>query len=232
MLTLNCLGSGSSGNCYILSDEKGRSIILDCGIKDSDVKKAINFDFSNVGGVFVTHGHIDHSKYVNCFDKMGLDVIKPHTASKTRINAKLGVYNIQTFPLPHGEIESYGALIRHEETKETVLYMTDFEYCKYIFTGCKVNHFLVECNYQKEFVDLGAANKEHKLKGHCSLDTCRDFIKANATPYMKSVLLIHLGKGSTNPQECVSEIESVVAPNVSVDYARPNTVYELKGKGF
>lgn len=112
------------------------------------------------------------------------------------------------------------------------MFVTDFEYCRYIFTACKVNHFLVECNYQKEYVNLEKANSNHKISDHCSLDTCKELIKANITSSMKSVLLIHLGRDSTNPQECVSEIESVVSPNVLVDYARPNTVYELKGKAF
>lgn len=162
---------------------------------------------------------------------MGVEIFAPYDTDKIRINKEIGGFNIQAFQVPHGETLCYGMLIKHSNG-EKLLYVTDLEYCRYIFQACNVNHFLVECNYQDGYIDLDAPNKEHKISGHASLKTCKELIKANVTPYMQSVILIHLGKGSTNPQECVSEIESVVSPNVSVDYARPNTVYELKGKVF
>lgn len=106
--------------------------------------------------------------------------------------------------------------------------MTDFEYCEYVFTACKVNHYIVECNYQAMYVDLDGANKEHKLLGHCSLDTCRKFLLANKNDSMRNVLLIHMGVDSTNPSECVSDISTVLGDGIQVDYARPNETYEFK----
>lgn len=149
----------------------------------------------------------------------------PYDTNKIRVNAKMGGFNLQAFQLPHGETTSYGALIRHG--KETFLFLTDFEYSSYVFKACKVNHFLIECNYQKEYVDLDAPNLAHKLKGHASLDTCKAFIKTNITSEMQNVILCHLGRSSTNAKECVNAIKDIVSENVKVDYARANTVYEL-----
>lgn len=162
---------------------------------------------------------------------MGVEVFAPCDTDRIRINREIGGFNIQAFTVPHGEERNFGFLIKHK-SGEKFLYITDFSYTDYVFQACNVNHFLIECNYQEKYVDLESANIKHKVADHASLKTCKELIKANITPYMKSVLLIHLGRGSTNPQECVAEIESVVSPNVSVDYARPNTFYELKGKVF
>lgn len=57
MLKLKCLGSGSSGNCYLLSTEK-ETLILDCGISIMDIKKGLNFDIRRIAGVVVTHAHL------------------------------------------------------------------------------------------------------------------------------------------------------------------------------
>lgn len=227
MLTLNCLGSGSSGNCYILSDETGRKLILDCGIPAKEVKVALNFNLTDIVGVIATHAHSDHFKAFEDFENMGCKCFAPHVNGKIRENMEFYPYYVQAFQLPHGETNSYGFLIRHLKTKETLLYMTDFEYCQYVFSASRIDYFLIECNYQKEYIDLDAPNKKHKLKGHCSLDTCREFVKANISDSMKTIILCHLGAESTNPKECVSEIGKVVNSYVFVDYARPNTVYQL-----
>ena len=57
MLKLKCLGSGSSGNCYLLSTET-ETLILDCGIPVMEIKKGLDFDLRRVSGVVVTHSHL------------------------------------------------------------------------------------------------------------------------------------------------------------------------------
>lgn len=161
---------------------------------------------------------------------LGVDVIAPYDKDKIRVNAKVGGFDLQAFRLPHGEICSYGVLIRHD-TGDTTLFMTDYEYTEYVFKACKVNHFLIECNYQPEYVDLDKGNKSHKLGGHQSIDTCRRFLKVNQTPYMSNVMLIHMGKDSTNPKECVADISKALGGDVNVTYAKSNTAYDFKRKG-
>lgn len=56
-MRIKCLGSGSSGNCYLLECEN-EVLILDCGIGIKDIKKALNFDLRRVSGVLVTHSHL------------------------------------------------------------------------------------------------------------------------------------------------------------------------------
>ena len=56
-MKLKCLGSGSSGNCYLLSTET-ETLILDCGVPIIEIKKGLNFDLRRVSGVVVTHSHL------------------------------------------------------------------------------------------------------------------------------------------------------------------------------
>lgn len=226
-MKLKCLNSGSSGNCYVL-EKDDEILILDVGCPLKEVKKALNFDLSKIAGCFISHEHLDHAKYRKDFEKLGIEIFAPYDKDAIRDNRQYGNFNLQAFRLPHGETFSYGLLIRNKD--ETALYMTDFEYCPYVFKACKVNYYLIECNYQLQYVDFDAPNKEHKLRGHCSLETLKKFLEANKNYDMENVILCHMGFGSTNPQECISDVENIVGCNVVVDYARPNTEYELTDK--
>ena len=57
MMKLKVLGSGSSGNCYLLSTEN-ETLILDCGLPIKEIKKGLNFDLGGIKGVLVTHAHL------------------------------------------------------------------------------------------------------------------------------------------------------------------------------
>lgn len=56
-MEMRVLGSGSSGNSYLLSSAN-QVLILEAGISISEVKKALNFDLSKVVGVCVSHAHL------------------------------------------------------------------------------------------------------------------------------------------------------------------------------
>ena len=226
MLTLKTLSTGSSGNCYLLSTEY-ETLILDCGIPIKEIKKGLEYNITKVVGVAVSHSHQDHSKSVDDFNKMGVGVFDPYKLGQffEYYACKYRSFNITAFELPHNEIRNYGFLIEVDDQK--ILYMTDFEYCKYRFTNLKVDHILIECNYQSELVNRDLPNYKHKIKGHCSLETCKNFIEVNATNSLKTVLLLHMGGETCEPKECVAEIKKV-AKNAYVDYARKGLEIELR----
>jgi len=51
-------GSGSTGNSYVLESDNGEVLILECGIKSSEIKKSINYNLKNIVGVAVSHSHL------------------------------------------------------------------------------------------------------------------------------------------------------------------------------
>lgn len=57
-MTLKCIGSGSSGNCYTLTSNSGETLILDCGIPIKEIKKGLNWDIRGIKGVIISHAHL------------------------------------------------------------------------------------------------------------------------------------------------------------------------------
>lgn len=223
MLTLKCLASGSKGNCYLLSSER-ETLILDCGISMREIKRGLWYDLKRVVGVCVTHGHKDHAASAAELRRMWTSVWMPYDEKELLNMKQFGGFRVQCFPLPHNGTPNYGFFIRAEG--QTILYMTDFEYCQYSFEKQKVNHILIECNYSKELVDRNLPQYEHKIKGHCGLDYCKRFIQCNKTDDLRTVLLLHMGRDTCDPEECVGEIKKI-APAAHVDAARAGLTVDL-----
>lgn len=51
------IGSESSGNGYILKSDAD-VLLLEAGVRITEIKKALDFDLSKIRGVVVTHGHL------------------------------------------------------------------------------------------------------------------------------------------------------------------------------
>lgn len=213
-MILKCLGSSSAGNCYLLDSGK-EVLILDCGIDIKKIKKGLNWDISKVVGCVVTHEHGDHAKSVKDFEDMGISVFKPYDETKAcPLKIRYGSFEIQAFKLPHNGTPNYGYYIKTDRQK--ILYLTDFEYCQFNFKALEINHIICECNYQQELVNRDLPNFEHKIRGHCSLETCKNFISANKTNALRTVILCHMGAETTVEEECVAEVEKVAKCSVYV----------------
>lgn len=57
MLMLKTTATGSSGNCYALMNDN-EILLLDLGVSEKVIKKAIDFRISDIAGCLVTHKHL------------------------------------------------------------------------------------------------------------------------------------------------------------------------------
>ena len=73
-MKLKVLGSSSSGNCYLIEANEKEKLILDAGVNFKNVQKELNFNFSGINGVLITHEHMDHLKYATNFALYGMDI--------------------------------------------------------------------------------------------------------------------------------------------------------------
>ena len=227
-MKIKVLSSGSVGNCYLL-EHNSEILILDCGIPIKDIKIGLNFDLSKVVGCVVTHSHLDHSKSVNDLKNMGIKVWQPYKyeVEMQRIQRRyFGEFMIKNFNVPHDDEPCCGFLVGCPNG-EQLLYATDFEYIKYSFKKMKIQHLLIESNYQNKYVDKSADNRNHVLRGHAELQTTLGIVKDNIDS-LKTVILCHLSRNNANPIEMVDEVKKVVKPNVCVDYARRGLEVELR----
>lgn len=222
-MILRCLSSGSSGNCYLLQTEN-ETLILDCGIDIQKIKKGLNWDITRVVGVVCTHGHLDHSKSVKNFEDMGIPIFKPYESDVKRQVRTYGGFVVKSFDLPHNGTENRGFLIDIEGQK--ILYLTDFEYCPYVFKKQEVNHILVEANHSKELLDRGKPNYVHSIRGHSDIDTTCKFLEVNKTKHLRNVILVHLSSECGDEKLFKEQAERVVECPVYI--AKAGFEIELK----
>lgn len=225
-MNLKTISSGSDGNCYVLTSDSGKRLVLDAGVSKAEIIKGCNFDVKSIAGVIVTHEHNDHARCVDDLIKAGLKVWQPYLDAETKFpTAKFDEFNVCGFDVPHNGVQNRGFLISVD--KQTLLYITDMEYCPYSFSkNYKINHMLIECNYRKEYISANLPNYEHKIRGHCELQTALGIIKSNATYALQTVILCHLGNGIGNVDKVLAEFEKV-ARNAKIDYAAPEKEWEL-----
>ena len=81
-LTILCLGSGSTGNCYLLG--KGDEyIMVECGFPyKTIVSKLCDYDITidQIKAVVVSHSHKDHAFAVEDFKCLDIPVFTPFAA--------------------------------------------------------------------------------------------------------------------------------------------------------
>ena len=249
-MVLKVYGTGSSGNCYLLT-AGGESLLLDAGISLAELWKDMGFTIKYVVGCLVTHEHGDHAAYANKIANLGVPVYASSgtisaickDGSLTQLNPvralepfSVGNFTVMPFDAQHDAAEPLGFLIRYNPTCETVLYATDTYYLKHTFPG--VHYWIVECNYVESRVDeqaddgeLSAALRRRLMKSHMSLRRLIDVFEANDLSKTRSIALVHLSDERSDERLMVKTIKE--ATGIEDVYATSNgMVYALELNPF
>lgn len=246
-MKLKVIGTGSSGNAYLLETEQ-EALLIECGVNIKEIKQAIDFNVSKIVGCIVSHEHKDHCKAVEEVLKLGITTfsgfktwiaINPDTFHRSmniahRETVKIGGFKVMAFDIKHDAVEPLGYLIEHEECGR-VLFLTDTYYCKYTFPG--LNNILIEANYSKEIIDKKYGPDSDKeflrnriLKSHFSLENCIDMLKSNDLSAVNNIVLIHLSDTNSNEKQFQKEVFEATQKNVSV--ASKGMVIDFKKTPF
>lgn len=210
-MKIKSLGSGSSGNCYLLESEQ-EALIIEAGLPFLEVKKTMNFNIRKIVGVVVSHSHGDHAKYVKEYENAGISVFKPYESEMLRQIRTYGGFVIKSFDLVH-DVPCCGFLIVHPDMGR-FLYASDTEYIRYRFD--RLNHILVEANYSADLIDPDAVNRNHVLTGHMELQTTLKFLQVSNNSELQKVILCHLSRNNADPEQFKWEAEKVVECEVYV----------------
>ena len=225
-MRLKVLGSGSSGNCFLLENDS-ECLVLEAGVDFKEVLKALDFNISKVAGCLVSHEHKDHSKYIKQFIQSGIKIyMSAGTAEVIKIKShyintvpagkafKIGNYNIIAFKVQHDAVEPFGFYINHNETGN-ILFATDTYYISNRFKD--LNNILIECNYDSDILQkniqngvLSQALKNRIIRSHMELQTCIDCLKANDTRQVCNVVLIHLSDINSNAEDFKRKIQNIM----------------------
>jgi len=212
-MEIKVLATGSSGNCYWISDGF-TELLIECGIKYSEIVKKLNYNIGHIHTVLVSHAHKDHSESAAKMAECGFDVIMPpETAVTLGLENELNVFTPQPntrkhvdtmivipFNLVHynsdgSECPCYGYLIASMLTKEKLLFATDTAYIRNTFKS--VDYMLIETNYIASMVGSGETEdyvsevEKRRLKSHMSLETAIDFLEKTDRSRLKEIYAIH-----------------------------------------
>ena len=107
-----------------------------------------------------------------------------------------------------------------------MIYATDTELIKWKFKD--INHILLGVNYDKDLIDNeDSAKVNHVYRGHMSIDTACDFVKANNSKDLQNVIMCHLSKNNADKDLFIDKMKKTV-PNVNVDVAQPGKEWLLR----
>jgi len=249
-MILKTISTGSVGNSYLLETDT-EVLLIECGVKMNDIKKAIDFNVSKIKGCIITHEHLDHAKHTNDLIKQGINVYatygtynalkintKNHRVNQFSkdnndnwINKKIGGFTIKPFDINHDAAEPVGFLIHHQECGIT-LYLTDTSYSNYIFSG--LNNLIIECNYSESILENKLNEKEFLrdriIGSHMSLETLLELLDKNDLRKVNNIVLIHLSNSNSNAIEFNNVVNK--ATNCNVTVAEANQIIEFNKYPF
>lgn len=225
MIEFTPLASGSTGNCYRVSDGRTQ-LLLECGIQYKEIQKNLKFRVSEIAGCLVTHEHQDHCKAVRDLMKAGIDCYMSQGTTDTlkvtghRVNIikakqqfRIGTWTILPFETQHDAAEPLGFLLANQ-AGEKLLYATDTYFIRYRFAN--LNVIAVECNYSLDIlranVEAGTVDanlKNRILKSHFSLENVKKFLQANDLSKVQEIWLLHLSEQNSCEKRFKEEVQKI-----------------------
>lgn len=243
-MQLHVIGSGSSGNCYVMTASNGENIIIEQGIEYKKMLKCIDYDLTKTLFGLCTHLHKDHSKATKELMGAGIPVI----ISKGEYNAVgvpkkpggehirgfdhnaiflapgqayvKGDWKVWAFNVNHDTPEPLGFLIQHPECGLT-LFLTDTYMLNYTFPG--LNNLIIEANYCEDIMaekfnlgEVKAFLRDRICTSHLSLTSCLEILKANDLRAVNNILLIHLSDRNSDAKRFRETVYKQTLKNVNV----------------
>src|SRR5690625_4633261 len=232
MIEIKTLASGSSGNCYFVTDGV-TPLILECGIRFKDIQKALDFKTSNLSGCLVSHEHKDHTKGLKDVVRAGIDCymsqgtadaegLEHHRIKvvENKVQFKIGTWTILPFDLQHHAAEPFGFLPMNDQGHR-LLSVTDTSYVRCKFSG--LIYIMVERNYAIEILVLNIEHgivpqvmKKRVVKSHFSLENGKEFLMANDLSNVQEIHLIHLSNNNGDPERFKREVQELTGKIVYV----------------
>ena len=217
--TIKILGSGSSGNCLIITDSHNKKIIIDCGVPYNKILKAIDYDTKNVVAVCVSHVHSDHTRSLDYLLSIGVSCYGNSTVCEKHKGCQLipralhiGGYKVQSFALVHNVENNAFVIDTHDGIR--ILYCTDTQYIPKIVRG--VHYAIIECNYDMDYMIDNAMVGEIRKSAynyHQSIDNCIEYAKKIYHPNMQKIILWHLSDGNINEKNALKKTRYELSTN-------------------
>lgn len=233
MVRLTVLGSGSSGNCAVVSTGR-TTLLVDAGLSARQIcvrLEAAGYTLDQIDGILLTHEHQDHTN--------GLEVLSarrslPLYATALTREVLQGGLNFRTppswrlmstgsafefqdlriecFPVPHDAVDPVGFVIEDEDSRLGVLSDVGFV-TNLIKDRLKAaDSLFVEANYDTQLLEAdtkrpwSTKQRISSRHGHLSNDQTAELIESVAHPGLQQVVLGHLSDDCNCPDRAARRI--------------------------
>ncbi len=233
MIDIKALASGSSGNCYYVTDGS-TPLLLECGISIADIRRGLDYQLSSIEGCLITHEHNDHSRAVkdmmkagiDCYlssgtkDILGLDSHRAITIKNYQV-FNIGSWQITPFDVIHDSEEPMGYLLVSGTNK--VLFITDTGSIPSPMQFQGLTHVLIECNYSPGIIEKNAqeglippSTKRRIESSHLSIEQTVEFLKSINLDSIEEIWLIHLSNDNSDETMFKRAVQAATAKPVFV----------------
>lgn len=234
-LQIICLGSGSSGNCYLLG--KGDEFIMvECGLPfKTIIKRMASYDIGleQIKAVCISHCHKDHALEIDTFKNLNLPVFAPYIddvpiEKPVRLTDWMQVFAFKVFH----DVPCY-AFIFYTSDNESLLFATDTRHLDSIYLDkrFKYNYIMIECNHIRKQLEAimdkalmeGDEGRVFKFKRqasfHLSLYGVKKTLRSMDLSETKAIFLLHLSKDCCNDALVKNEVEYATKIKTFVCYS-------------
>lgn len=236
MFEVKIIASGSTGNCYRVSDGI-TTVLLDAGVSIARIREGCKFKLHEIAACFVTHYHGDHSKAVKELIRYGIPVFMTegeraemknvigikalHKLDGQYLLETFGTLSIQPFKVMHDTPEPVGFLIASSHTGEKLLYFTDTYYLPGRFGT--FDYLIGEVNYNREMLyehieahETGVYRAKRLFSSHMSLENFLEFLRANDLSKLKKIWICHMSDSHGDEKYIKESIQKETGVEIEV----------------
>lgn len=235
-MDIQVISSGSKGNCYKVSN-KDTTLLIECGIPYKKMQEALDFKVAEVDGVLVSHEHMDHAKACKDLIKAGVDIYTSKGTAEalgidgyrvkmfkiiwdkgfTYKHVKIGSFYVSPFSIIHDAKQPTGFYILDANTKESLLFLTDTQYCPFKFNP---DYVMIEVNYVGKTINsnknLDPMLRKRIKENHMSLETALDFMEKCNLDRLKKVYVMHLSEKNSDEEIIKARMQEVTGVSVEI----------------
>ena len=236
-MKIHCIGSSSSGNCYVI-ESNGEKLIVELGCNFKYVLNELDYDLSSVAGCLVSHCHSDHCAYTNKALEYQIpvygnkDVVDkyPYVHLLTqKYRYSIGKFKVQCLKVPHNAL-CYSFIIKCP-TGEKILFATDLSKFNYKVSGCDV--IMMEANYDEDIIYEALARGEvvrSQSENHLEINDCLEAVERCVDKNTQLIILLHLSDGYSDEKRFQKMVHEATGKRVGVAHA--GQVYEINESDF
>jgi phosphoribosyl 1,2-cyclic phosphodiesterase len=218
-MELKVIGTGSSGNAYILRHNK-RMLLLDCGTSVDSLYRGLGYDLGSLDGCLLSHNHADHSKSAAYLQSQ---YVKFGWNEENKCQ-HFGDWAFIPFAVEH-DVSNYAYIIQNRQAMEHKLaYITDTGYVRYNPQG--ISTYIIECNFIDELLkadtDRLQEEGERYLRSyeyHMSLKRLLSFLGKADLSKLVNVVLVHLSDRYSDEEVMIAEVKKLTGVQVYAAHA-------------